>query len=319
MSGSNNTYFVTGCAGFVGSNFCKEMIKLGHKVVGVDNFSTGHRKFIADLELNPDFIFYELDLKTDQFSHLIKKCDFVVHFAALADIRSGIDDPSTSFDENLLVTHRVLEAIRTSNCKKIIFASTGSVYDSRHRNPSKETDYINPQTSIYSASKLASEALIQAYCNTFSLQCWIYRFVSVLGKNYNHGHIFDFVKNLRRSDVLNVLGNGMQNKSYVNVYDCVQAIHLSSESTNNTINLFNIGLSATMTVKESISIITERLNINPVLKFQDSDRGWIGDIPFILLDNSLITSIGWNPKFTIRESVIETVDFLSSESWLFDK
>jgi UDP-glucose 4-epimerase len=313
------TYFITGCAGFIGSNFCREALKLGNKVIGVDNFSTGHRKFIQEFELNPNFNFYELDLKADPFSHLIKNVDYVVHFAALADIRSGIDDPSTSFDENILVTHRVLEALRNSECKKIVFASTGSVYDSKNKIASKETDFLNPQTSIYSASKVASEALIQSYCNTFNLQCWIFRFVSVLGRNYNHGHVFDFVKNFRKSNILNVLGNGLQNKSYVNVNDCISAIFLAISKTNETTNLFNIGLNETMTVKESISIIAECLNINPMLKFQDSDRGWIGDIPFILLDASCLLSLGWKPKFSIRESVIETVNFLNYEPWLFDK
>ena len=312
--------FITGCAGFIGSNFVDRMLLMGHKVTGFDNFSTGQIKFLSHALGSPNFTLVEGDLLDEEcLSYAIKGHDVVFHFAANADVRYGVDDPSRDLVQNTLATHNLLEAMRKNGLKKIAFSSTGSVYGDSPVIPTPENGPFPMQTSLYGASKAACEGLISAYCEGFGFQAWIFRFVSILGERYTHGHIFDFYKKLiKDSSCLPVLGNGEQRKSYLYVQDCIDAIILAFKSASKKVNVFNLGFDGYVEVNRSIEWICEEMGVSPRLDYSGGERGWIGDNPFIFLDTKKIQSLGWSPKFDIRAGVIRTVQYLRDNEWVLE-
>jgi UDP-glucose 4-epimerase len=159
--------------------------------------------------------------------------------------------------------------------------------------------------------------LIEAYCEGFEFQSWIFRFVSILGERYTHGHVYDFYKSLRKNpDVLKVLGNGNQRKSYLYVQDCLDAILLAVFRANSRVNIFNLGTDTFCKVTDSIQWIIDELKVNPRLEFSGGERGWIGDSPFIFLDTQRIRALGWSPRLSIREGVVRTLRYLRTQPWL---
>jgi UDP-glucose 4-epimerase len=186
--------------------------------------------------------------------------------------------------------------------------------------PTPEDAPFPMQTSLYGASKVAAESLIQAYCEGFGFQSWIFRFVSILGERYTHGHVFDFYKSLKKNPRnLKVLGNGKQRKSYLYVQDCIEAILLAVKKTNDKVNIFNLGLDDYCEVNESISWICKEMGVTPQIQYSGGDRGWIGDNPFIFLNTKKILSLGWKPKFTIYDGVIMTLKYFYANEWIFEK
>src|ERR1051326_3866155 len=224
-------YFVTGAAGFIASNLIDRLLELGHEVVGYDNFSTGQERFLERAICKPAFHLVRADvLDLDDLISAMRGCEMVFHLAANADVRFGADHPRRDLEQNAIATWNVLEAMRRNGIGRIAFSSTGSVYGEAAVIPTPEDCPFPIQTSLYGASKLAAEGLIQAYCETFGMQAYIFRFVSILGHRYTHGHVFDFYKQLlAHPDRLNVLGNGKQRKSYLAVQDCIDAILLAIE------------------------------------------------------------------------------------------
>lgn len=314
------TAIVTGCAGFIGSNLVDRLIADGHKVIGVDNFSTGQRRFIERALKSNNFVLEEIDLlNIDALKKVFAGGEIVFHLAANADVRFGTDHPRKDLEQNTIATYNVLEAMRANGVKKIIFSSTGSIYGEAVEIPTPEDASFPIQTSLYGASKLACEGLIEAYCEGFAFQSWIFRFVSLLGERYTHGHVFDFYLKLRRdSSILPVLGNGKQRKSYLYIQDCIDAIFLAVEKAADKVNIFNLGVDGYCEVTDSIGWICKELGVRPRLEYAGGDRGWIGDNPFIFLDTKKIQALGWKPKFSIRESVIKTVDYLRNNEWVFE-
>lgn len=314
-------YIVTGCAGFIGSHMTDKLLMQGHKVIGIDNFSTGQEQFLTEALDNDNFSLFKEDLlNIDSIKKIFKGSDFIFHFAANADIRFGVEHPKKDLEQNTIATFNVLEAMRHNNIKKIAFSSTGSVYGESKVFPTPENSPFPIQTSLYGASKLACEGLISAYCESFNFQSWIFRFVSILGERYTHGHIFDFYKALKiNSNELKVLGNGEQKKSYLYVHDCLEAVELAIEKSNQKINIFNLGSPSYVELNQSIKIILEHFKISPKLIYSGGERGWIGDNPFIFLDTSKISQIGWSPQLSISEGVTKTLDFLSKNEWLLDR
>jgi len=312
---------VTGCAGFIGSNLVDKLLYKGHEVIGIDNFSTGREEFMQSAVSHPNFTFYELDLQdAGKISTLFEGIGTVYHLAANADVRFGAERPRRDLEQNTIVTHNVLEAMRISGVKKIIFSSTGSIYGESQINPTPENAPFPIQTSLYGASKLACEGLIQAYCETFEMQSWIFRFVSILGPRYSHGHVFDFYKQLKEHpEYLTVLGNGHQRKSYLHVSDCIKAIEVAIESSNQRVNIFNLGIDSTCEVRDSVKWISEKLGLEPRVDFGTDTRGWIGDNPLIHLATNEINSLGWEPEYSIKEGVESTVDYLAKNEWLLEE
>jgi UDP-glucose 4-epimerase len=305
-------FFVTGCAGFIGSNVTDRLLAAGHEVVGFDNLSTGLTLFLEGASRSGHFTFIEGDaLHGPTLTRAMAGAEFVFHLAANADVRFGTHHPKKDLEQNTIATVNVLEAMRLNRVRRIAYASTGSVYGEAQVFPTPENAPFPLQTSLYAASKISAEAFIEAYCEGFDLQAYIFRFVSILGERYTHGHVFDFYKQLQvHPDYLHVLGNGKQRKSYLYVQDCIDAMLLAIARAPQKINIFNLGTDEYCEVDDSIGWICEHLGVKPERRYQGGERGWIGDNPFIFLDCSAIRSLGWQPKLTIREAVIRTVNYL---------
>lgn len=313
-------YIVTGCAGFIGSNLVDRLLEGGcDKVIGIDNFSTGQRRFLDGALTHSNFRLFEIDLlDLDALKLAFTGGEVVFHLAANADVRFGIDNPRKDLEQNTIATYNVLEAMRSNGIVKIIFSSTGSVYGESTVVPTPEDGPFPIQTSLYGASKAAGEGLIAAYCEGFCFQSWIFRFVSILGERYTHGHVFDFYQKLNVDPTrLPVLGNGKQRKSYLYVQDCIDAILLAMNTAKDKVNIFNLGVDGYCEVNDSIGWICDELGVTPKLEYSGGDRGWIGDNPVIFLDTKRIQSLGWKPKFDIHQGVIKTVQYLRENEWVF--
>jgi UDP-glucose 4-epimerase len=311
-------FFITGCAGFIGSNLTDRLLQYGHKVVGYDNFSTGQQKFIEIARQSSFFRFVHGDmLDLEGLTKAMLGSDFVFHMAANADVRFGTEHPRKDLEQNIIATFNVLEAMRANGICRIAFASTSSVYGEPQIFPTMEDAPFPVQTSLYGASKLAGEGLIEAYCEGFGFQGYIFRFVSILGERYTHGHVFDFYKSLcANPHELHVLGNGKQRKSYLYVQDCIDAMLLAIEKAQDKVNLFNLGVDEYCEVNDSIGWITQHFGLTPKVIYAGGERGWIGDNPFIFLDCAKIRALGWQPKLSIREGVIRTVEYLQANPWV---
>ena len=311
---------VTGAAGFIGSNLVDRLLEQGHGVIGFDNFSTGREAFLENASRSARFQLVRGDLiNLNAITEVMDGIDVVFHLAANADVRFGTNHPTKDLEQNTICTSNVLEAMRKTGTKRIVFSSTGSVYGEPEVFPTLENAPFPVQTSLYGASKLACEGLISAYCEGFGFSAHIFRFVSILGERYTHGHIYDFYNQLLGDPTrLKVLGNGRQRKSYLYVQDCVSAILIALERADRRVNIFNLGTNEYCEVNHSISWIVERLGLMPRLEYSGGERGWIGDSPFIFLDCRRIRELGWEPKLTIREGVTKTVDFLKEHPQLLE-
>ena len=312
--------FVTGGAGFIGSTLVDRLLHDGHTVVAYDNFSTGQERFLHDASAQEKFSLCRGDtLDLAELTSAMRGADTVFHLAANADVRFGTEHPRKDLEQNTIATFNVLEAMRSNGVRRVAFSSTGSIYGEAPVVPTPEDAPFPVQTSLYGASKLAGEGLIQAYCEGFGFQAWIFRFVSILRERYTHGHVFDFSRSLGADPTsLRVLGDGRQRKSYLYVQDCLDAILLAMDRANGKINVFNLGTDEFCVLNQSIGWITSRLGVSPRLDYTGGDRGWIGDNPFIYLDTTRIRALGWTPKLSIREAVLRTVDYLQANPEVFE-
>ncbi|OQW97474.1 MAG: nucleoside-diphosphate sugar epimerase [Verrucomicrobia bacterium A1] len=311
---------VTGGAGFIGSNLVARLLAAGHEVCAYDNFSTGRERFLEPVRAAAGFTLVRGDLLDEPaLTAAAAGCDTVFHLAANADVRFGTQHPRRDLEQNTIATYNVLEAMRANGIRRIAFSSTGSIYGEPQVFPTPEAAPFPIQTSLYGASKLACEGLIQAYAEGFGVQAWIFRFVSILGEHYSHGHVFDFYRKLRANPAeLAVLGDGHQRKSYLYVQDCIDAILLAMEKSSEKVNLFNLGTDETCEVNDSIRWICASLGATPRLDYSGGTRGWIGDSPFIFLDTAKIRALGWRPRLTIREGILRTLDYLRDATWLLE-
>ena len=321
---------VTGCAGFVGSTLTDVLLSLGHEVIGVDNFTTGLPDFIDTARKNPRFEFFDIDLLTGDLTGLAKACSsakIIFHLAANADIRGGTQNTAVDINQNILVTHRLLDmAQKSKSVDRFLFASTAAALGEPAIFPTPEDIAIPKQTSLYGASKLAGEGMLSAYANAFGIEGYAFRFVSVLGARYSHGHVYDFVKKLRRDPhTLEVLGDGTATKSYLNVQDCVNAIltvgldKRPAQSMDHKFDVYNVGINDTIAVAQSAKLIAQRMRLTPRFVFGQTKRGWVGDNHFVHLNTGKLEKLGWSANWGIQESISQTVDWLQSNPWIFEK
>ncbi len=311
---------VTGAAGFIGSNLVDRLLQDGHEVVGYDNLATGQKRFLDGAASKKGFRLVTADILDEKaLLEASQGCEMVFHLAANADVRFGPDHPDRDLKQNTIGTFNVLEAARRNGIGRFAFSSTGSVYGEAVVIPTPEDAAFPVQTSLYGASKLAGEGLIAAYCEAFGMRGWIFRFVSILGERYSHGHVFDFCRSLSRDPAtLRILGDGTQRKSYLYVKDCVQAILTAVDKGSGKVNIFNLGTDEHVQVRDSVRIITDELGVQPKLEYTGGDRGWIGDNPFIQLDCRRIRALGWKPELTIEEGVRRTVRYIQANRWLLE-
>jgi len=307
---------VTGGAGFVGSHVADRLLAEGAEVTILDDFSTGWREFVpAAARL------VEADLLDPaSAARALEGCDFVFHLAANADIKDNLLEPRRCIDQNVVATQNLLEAMRAAGVREVAFASTGSVYGDATVVPTPEDAPFPVQTSLYATSKLAAEGLLSSYVLGYGFRTWIFRFVSLLGPRYTHGHVIDFWRRLRRDPTrLDVLGDGHQKKSYLHVTDCVNGMLLAIARAREPINLFNLGHHDWIEVDQSIAIITATLGVKPRIVHGGGDRGWVGDSPRILLDTTRLRALGWAPTRSIEESIVETLAFLEASPFVNDR
>jgi UDP-glucose 4-epimerase len=312
---------VTGCAGFIGSNLVDRLLAGGWRVTGYDNFSTGLMEFLKGADTNRRFQLIKGDLlDRGRLEQAVAGVDIVFHLAANADVRFGAGRPERDLEQNTIGTFNVLEAMRKGGVGQIVFSSTGSIYGEHKMVPTPEDAPFPIQTSLYGASKLAGEGLIQAYCEAFGMKAVICRFVSVLGERYTHGHVFDFCRQLLADPTrLAVLGDGHQRKSYMHVGDCIDAIFLALKKHTERVGIFNLGLDTSIEVNQSIGWIADELAATPSLHYSGGDRGWVGDNPLIHLDTARIVRLGWKPKVAIEDAVRRTVRWLVANRWVFEQ
>jgi UDP-glucose 4-epimerase len=320
-------YIVTGAAGFIGSSLVDRLLSEGHDVIGIDNFSTGLKEFLWTAKANPRFTLIDGDLsEPSTLATVLPGSDAVFHLAANADIRGGLTHPRKDLEQNTLVTFNVLEMMREAGVKRIIFSSTAAALGEPEVFPTPETCAIPVQTSLYGASKMACEGLISSYCEGYGFEGYVFRFVSLLGPRYPHGHVFDFVRKLRLNPTrLHILGDGRQRKSYLHIEDCLDALLLicedkrTAKDTRRHFEVYHLGVPEYCSVEQSAGWISTELGLTPELEYSGGERGWIGDNPFVFLDVSKAIATGWAPKHSIEQSVRETARWLSDNSWIFNK
>ncbi len=305
----NKSVIVSGGAGFIGSNIVRELIKMGYEVHIFDNFSTGR---LENVDTSSDLIkIYEFDLTSDvKFWPKVKALKFF-HLAANADVRGGINNLQTDFVQNALVTKSVCDYAVENKIQEVIFSSSATVYGEPDKFPTKE-DHKLIQTSVYGASKLAGEAYLQAYSEYGYFKSTIFRFVSWTGKGYSHGVIYDFVKKLIHDpNNLEILGDGKQTKSYLDVSDGVAGVINLSEKHKDKTKIFNLGHYETLNVIDLADIVCDEMGLNQVkYYFKGGKRGWIGDSPLVHLDTSLAQEYGWQQLISIEKSIRTTVKYL---------
>lgn len=305
-------YVITGGAGFIGSHIVDRLLSKGHDVVCIDNFRTGKRENITHNMRNKNFELVINDLKNiETLVDIFKGSEAVFHFAANADIRGGVEDTKRDLELNTIVTYNVLEGMRLGKVEKIVFASSSAVYGEPELFPTPE-DYHLVITSLYGASKLACEALISAYCHSFGFQAWIFRLAGAIGKRHSHGVILDFVNKLKRNPRgLEIIGNGEQVKSFIEIGDCVDGIMFAYENAKESINICNIGTDEDIKIKKLATIVADELGLKNVkFHYTGGIRGWVGDAPIVRLSIEKIKKLGWEPKVNIEEAIRMTVRWL---------
>lgn len=315
-------YFITGGAGFIGSSMADYLSAIpGNTVTIYDNFSTGLPEFLAGAKRRDNVRIVRGDtLDEDGLTDAMKGHDFVFHFAANADVRFGLEHPRKDLEQNTIATFHVLEAMRKNSITHIAFSSTGSVYGEAAVIPTPENCPFPIQTSLYASSKLACEALISSYCEGFGFTGIIFRFVSILGERYTHGHVFDFYKKLKENpNELQILGNGKQRKSYLYIGDCLRAMKCVVDSAKGGVNIYNLGTDEYCSVDQSVGWICDYLGVSPKLIYSGGERGWVGDNPFIFLDCSKLKSLGWKAEYSIQDAVLKTVKYMEKNEWIFSR
>ena len=307
---------VTGGAGFIGSHLVDELVDAGYSVKIIDNLSSGDLALVNHQIAAGNAEFIEGDITSiDDVLQATKEVDVVFHMAANPDIRLGTQVTDTDLKQGTIATYNILEAMRINNVNKIVFASSSVVYGEDAPMPTPESFGPCLPISLYGASKVGSEGLITSWVGTFNFQAWIFRFANIIGNRGTHGVIFDFIHKLKRDNTrLEVLGNGLQEKSYMEVKDCVRGMmHIFNTSTS-PINLFNLGSHDTCSVRRIAEIVVEETGCrDATIEYTGGDRGWAGDIPRAMLSIEKMLSTGYDVKYNSEAAVRHTTKCLIEE------
>lgn len=306
-------YFVTGGAGFIGSHLVDRLIQDGGEVTVFDNLCSGKPEFLAEHENNPKFEFVQGDLlDLELLKSTLKNYDQVFHIAANPDIRLGTEVTDTDLKQGTIATYNVLEAMRLNTVKNIAFSSSSTVYGEASVIPTPEDYGPLVPISLYGAAKLASEALITAYANTFDMNGWIFRFANIIGDRGTHGILVDFINKLRKNpQELEILGDGTQSKSYLLVQECVDAIIFAVNNSHEKVNIFNLGSTDRITVTRIAELVVEELGLEAVkFNYTGGKRGWRGDIPQMMLAIAKINELGWQPSSSSEDAIRASIKSL---------
>jgi len=296
---------VTGGAGFIGSHLVDALVEQGDRVVVIDSLVAGREETISAHLRSGKAQLVKKDLLCNGWQDALKGADRVYHLAADPDVRQSAMTPDPTFQNNIVATYRVLEAMRMHSVPELVFTSTSTVYGNASIIPTPETYAPFEPVSVYGASKLACEALISAYSHSFSMHSWQFRFANIIGSRSGHGVITDFVRKLRENPKeLEILGNGKQTKSYLEVGECIRAMEFAIAHARDPVNTFNIGSEDWIDVVAIADIVTESMGLKGVhYRFTGGELGWVGDVPKMQLSVEKLKALGWKPQRGSRESV----------------
>ena len=305
----NKKVMVTGGLGFIGPHLVRRLLKDGYSVLVLDK---SEDTTSIDIE-NPKLTIIKTDLLTDSIDSHFKGIDEVYHLAANSDVRLGAKNTKIDFDENIVVTYRVLEACRKAEVKRLIFTSSSVVYGNAKKIPTPE-DYgpLFP-ISMYGGSKLAGEALVSTYASLYNIKSTILRFANVIGPGDKpHGVIFDFITKLRKTPkMLQILGDGRQNKSYIYIDDCIDGIIHAKKAQDKQTDAFNFGSKDQLDVTSLAKIVVKEMDLKDVkFTYTGGSGGWKGDVTDMMLSTAKLEKTGWNSKYNSRQAVEHTVKAL---------
>jgi len=308
--------FITGGAGFIGSHLIDALVQRGDEVVVLDNLSSGNASFLAHHDstkvtlVNGDLTSFD-----DVVSSMDSTIDVVFHLAANPDIRLGTQVTDTDLKQGTIATYHILEAMRIHGIKKIVFASSSVVYGENAPLPTPESHGPCMPISLYGASKQAGEGLISSWVGTFGLQAWIFRFANIIGARGTHGVIFDFIHKLKQDPTrLEVLGDGLQEKSYMEVGDCTKAMLHIMHYANAPLNLYNLGSHDTASVRRIAEIVREEMGLQSAsINYTGGSRGWAGDIPRARLSIDKMLESGFDVTYNSEDAIRHTAKVLIKE------
>ncbi|HRW81859.1 MAG TPA: NAD-dependent epimerase/dehydratase family protein [Methanothrix sp.] len=298
---------VTGGAGFIGSHLVDRLIE-SNRVTVLDNFSSGKMEFIEGHIPDSKFRLVEADLLDRRaVEAALEGIDLVIHLAANPDVKIGAEDTRTHLDQNVIATYNLLDSMRKMGVSEIAFTSTSTVYGEAKIVPTPEDYGPLLPISLYGASKLACEALISAFCATFDMRSWIFRFANIVGERGTHGVIVDFIRKLETNpETLEILGSGKQRKSYLLVQDCVEAMIFALEKARDGVNVFNVGSTDSVDVTEIADVVVDKMGLFGVeYRYTGGveGRGWKGDVKTMLLSIEALEKLGWSPSRSSREAI----------------
>jgi len=303
---------ITGGAGFIGSHLVDTFITKGANVCVIDDLSSGRLENIKRWLKMPHFTFVCSNLlKHNNLSKIVRNYEILFHLAANPEVRVGLMSPNIHFNQNVVATFKLLEAIRKSdNVKVFLFTSSSTVYGEASYIPTPESYAPLKPISVYGATKLACEALLTAYSHTYGFRAIIYRLANVIGPRSTHGVLYDFIQKLRRNPKeLEILGDGTQTKSYLHVTDCIKAMLVGLEKSRKPIEIFNVGSEDQIDVKTIAKIVIEEMALQGVkIIFTGGieGKGWKGDVKNMLLDISKLKTLGWKPELNSEQAVRQT-------------
>jgi UDP-glucose 4-epimerase len=301
---------VTGGAGFVGSRMVRRLLELGHEVCAVDDLSLGREDNLAGSASSGRFELVKMDVRSPAFEGTVDRFrpGRIFHLAANSDISKGTSEPLTDLERTFLTTYQVLEVMRRTGVRELVFASTSAIYGDAPGDLTESRGPLEP-ISLYGAAKLSAEAYLQAYAHLYDLRGWIFRFPNVVGPNLTHGAIFDFVQRLSRDKTrLVVLGDGTQTKPYLDVDDLLDAVLLAVERAPRPVETYNVAGRGTTSVREIAEMVRAALGLTEAsLEYGEGSRGWPGDVPRFSYDTSKIRALGWEPRRSSNEAVFASI------------
>ncbi|MEM3075754.1 MAG: NAD-dependent epimerase/dehydratase family protein [Candidatus Bilamarchaeaceae archaeon] len=300
---------VTGGAGFIGSHLTDSLIKSGNEVIIVDNLSTGKKENIAH-----DAEFVVKDILKESIVNELREADVVFHMAADPNVRISAKNPNSTFEQNVVATFRLLEAVRKADVVRFVFASTSTVYGDAAVIPTPE-DYPCTPISNYGASKLACEAYCAGYAHSYGIKTTVLRYANIYGERSRHGVMYDFYHKLRENPKeLEILGDGNQDKSYLHVDDCISATLVAFEKQEKSYDVFNVGSNEKHKVNEIAKLVCDSMKLKPTFRYTGSERGWTGDVKLMLLDIKKIKALGWKEKVSLEEGIKRYIGWLAKIS-----
>ncbi len=311
---------ITGGLGFIGSNLVDAVMPQGLNTCVLDNLSVGTFNNVKQWLKSSSFTFIRVDLlNLHDVTKASRDCDIVFHLAANPEVRTSSVMPHIHFEQNVVATYNLLEAIRKSrSTRTLVFTSSSTVYGEPSKIPTPEDYAPLMPISVHGSCKLACEALIIAYTNTYGFKSIIYRLANIVGSRSRHGVIYDFILKLKKNPArLEILGDGSQIKSYLHVSDCVEAMLLGLQKSKRHVEIFNVGSEDQVDVKTIAEVVTREMETEEV-KFEftggvDGGRGWKGDVKNMLLDISKLKSLGWQPKHKGIQPIVKATHEIMNE------